>query len=99
MTLINVLIYTAFVDSLCLLFVAFACLVVACFRGSRSRLWDAAFITLFEELDELGCYEDINRNHKALYDAAKLGDAKAAHELLTLRQRYEYEGWYVRDVL
>jgi hypothetical protein len=43
MTLINVLIYTAFIDSLCLLFVALACLVVACFRGHKSRLWDAAF--------------------------------------------------------
>ena len=70
------------------------------FDASTVELEAAAFLKLFKLLDEeWDVYSyGMTEREKDLYDQAKLGDAAAANQLLTRRQRCEYEEWRFRNV-
>jgi hypothetical protein len=60
-------------------------------RDSEEEL--RAYKYLFDEMDELGCYQCIKGNWITWYDAAKRGDMHQARKLLRQRSQcnHEYE--------
>lgn len=56
----------------------------------------AAFIRLFKQLDECGCYDDYDGSVLAL---ARAGDLKAVRGILDSRRKCEYEGWETRRAI
>lgn len=58
-----------------------------------------ALQALFTILDEWGCYTEVDDTDVAhALPAARKGDPKAIHFILSVRDRYEYEGWVFEDV-
>lgn len=69
-------------------------------------LWDAstpqdkklALKSLFEQLDEFGCYDGLTGKQYLLYIRAKKGNDQAIRELLESRKHCEYEWWAIYPV-
>lgn len=58
-----------------------------------------ALQALFTILDEWGCYTEVDNTDVAhALPAAREGDPKAIHFILSVRDRYEYEEWVFEDV-
>jgi len=60
---------------------------------------DRAYLYIFEQLDQDGCYMDLEDDLQDWYARARRGDAEAAENLLESRSDYEYEGISVETII
>jgi hypothetical protein len=63
--------------------------------GEEARAW----LYLFKLIDEMGYYCDLDADEKDAHTKAKAGNAQAAHWLLSMRDRYEYEQVRVERII
>lgn len=62
-------------------------------HGLRLFIGDDRFLKMFNAVKEAEYYFELNAKEQKLFDLASKGDWQAAHRLILIRFRCEYEGF------